>query len=77
MKGTKWVVVRIGATGVKTVGEEEYSSYAIACTVQETLERQNPYTCFLIYTADEWMYEVENGRGLTPPAGQPFLKKIF
>lgn len=60
MKGTEWIIVRIGATGVKTAGHETYKTYDIACMVQETLERQNPYTGFLIYTTDEWIYECEN-----------------
>lgn len=60
MKNTKWVIVRIGATGVKTTGFDEYDTYDDACMMQEILEEQNPYTGFLVYTTDEWMYECEN-----------------
>lgn len=59
MKTTKWIIVRIGATGVKTTGGQEYTSYKSACMMQEILERQNPYTGFLIYTTDEWVHECE------------------
>lgn len=60
MKTTKWIIVRIGCTGIKTPGREEYNNYESACMMQEILEMHNPYTGFLIYTTDEWMYECEN-----------------
>ena len=56
---TTWIIIRIGATGVKTAGGEEYADYDTACMMQEILENQNPYTGFLIYTADEWVHECE------------------
>lgn len=59
MKTTKWIIVRIGATGNKTTGGEEYNNYDAACMMQEILEEQNPYTGFLVYTVDEWMHECE------------------
>lgn len=56
---TTWIIIRIGATGIKTMGAEEYADYDTACMMQEILEEQNPYTGFLVYTTDEWMHECE------------------
>lgn len=57
MKATKWIIIRVGATGVKVRGGEEYKTYDIACMMQKILEKQNPYTNFLVYTTDEWARE--------------------
>ena len=62
MKGTQWIIIRIGATGKKVPGGYLFNNYETACSMQKTLEIQNPYSAFLIYTADEWVYECENGR---------------
>ena len=59
MKNTTWIIIRIGSAGVKTAGGEEYKTYETACMMQEILERQNPYTSFLIYTTEEWIHECE------------------
>lgn len=57
MKNTNWLIIRIGATGVKTSGGSEYKSHEIACEMMTILEQQNPYTGFLLYTVDEWEQE--------------------
>lgn len=55
----KWIIIRVSNNGNKTPGGELYDNYDAACMMQEILEFQNPYTGFLIYTADEWMHECE------------------
>lgn len=59
MKTTKWIIIYCGGTGTRTPGGIEYNNYEAACMMQEILERQNPYTGFLIYTTDEWVHECE------------------
>lgn len=61
MKDTKWVIIRIGATGVKTRGGIVYNTYETACMEQEILEVQNPHTAFLIYTLEECEKEIAEG----------------
>ena len=56
---TTWIIITITATGTKTAGGEAFNNYESAGTMQEILERQNPYKCFLVYTMDEWMHECE------------------
>jgi len=56
---TTWIIVTITAIGTKTAGGKEFNNYESACMMQEILERQNPYECFLVYTLDEWVHECE------------------
>ena len=39
----------------------EYT-YAEACEVQEAMEWLHDENSYMIYSNDEWVYEVENGR---------------
>ena len=61
---SKWILVRIESNGEKVALPKEYDSYDDACAMQEFLDDANPYNAHLIYTNDEWMYEVENGNVL-------------
>ena len=58
----KWILVKIDNEGRKTALPTEYNSYDDACAMQDFFDDANPYNAHLIYTADEWVYEVENGR---------------
>ena len=60
---SKWVVVEVKFDGSKRVLEGEYSTWAEACEVQEAMEWLHDENSYLVFTNDEWMYEVENGRG--------------
>ena len=39
----------------------EYADYESACKAQEAYEQMDDSYSYLIYTADEWIYERENG----------------
>lgn len=59
---SKWIIVEVHTNGKKVALPTEYDKYEDACTEQEIFEDVNPHKAYLIYTNDEWMYEVENGR---------------
>ncbi len=58
----KWLVVEINFDGEKRLIGAEYDVKDDAMEVQEAMEWLHDENCYLIYTCDEWMYEVENGR---------------
>ena len=60
---SKWVVVEVKFDGSKRVLAGEYGTWAEACVVQEAMEWLHDENSYLVFTNDEWMYEVENGRG--------------
>ena len=62
MRMSNWVVIEIKFDGSKRMLDGEYANYDEACEVQEAMEWLHGENAYLIYTADEWMYEVENGR---------------
>ena len=39
-----------------------FTTWEDACIMQETLENVCDAFSYLIYTMDEWLYEMENGR---------------
>lgn len=55
-----FVIIAFEDNGAKTPVDMEFTTYNNACIMQEVLETLCPYMGFLIYTADEWMYECEN-----------------
>lgn len=58
-----YMIIAIDATCKAVPATEElYPTWEAACEAQEALEALTDAVSFLIYTADEWMYEVENGR---------------
>jgi hypothetical protein len=59
---SKWVVVEVKFDGSKRVLDGEYDIWDDACEVQEAMEWLHDENSYLIYTNNEWMYEVENGR---------------
>ena len=59
----KYVVIEINAEGEKRMLDGEYDTWEEACEVQEAMEWLHDENSYLIFTNDEWMYEVENGRG--------------
>ncbi len=60
-KMNKYVVVEVNFNGDKRVLNGEYT-YAEACEVQEAMEWLHDENSYMIYSNDEWVYEVENGR---------------
>ena len=58
----KWMLIEIKNNGEKVALPHEYDTYDEACEVQEMKEDLNPWNGYLIYTDDEWVYEMENGR---------------
>ena len=58
----KYVVIEIKFDGSKRMLDGEYDTWEEACEVQEAMEWLHDENSYLIYTNDEWMYEVENGR---------------
>ena len=59
---SKWMVVEIRFDGSKRILNGEYNTKEEAQEVQEAMEWLHGENCYLIYTCDEWIYEVENGR---------------
>ena len=57
-----WIVIEINFNGDKRVLDGEYATWEEACEVQEAMEWLHDENSYLIYTNDEWMYEMENGR---------------
>ena len=57
MNTTKWLIVSLGATGVKTAGGHHYDNYDAAEAMMEILDFQNPETAHLVYTVAEWEQE--------------------
>lgn len=57
-----WIVIEINGNCDKRVLDGEYATYGEACEVQEAMEWLHDENSYLIYTVDEWMYEMENGR---------------
>lgn len=55
-----YIIIAIDNNSNKTAINMEFSTWDNACTVQEALETVCDDFVFLIYTADEWMYECEN-----------------
>jgi len=58
----KWIIIEIETNGEKVALPTEYNTYEDACWEQNFCEDVNPHKGYLIYTTDEWVYEVENGR---------------
>ena len=58
----KWMLIEIKNNAEKVALPREYNTYDEACEAQEMKEDLNPWNGYLIYTADEWVYEMENGR---------------
>ena len=59
-----YMIIAIADNGTKTPVDMEFTTWDAACTLQEILEEVAPEFGYLIFTADEWMYEVENGNVL-------------
>lgn len=59
-----YVVIEINDKGEKRMLDGEYATWEEACEVQEAMEWLHDENGYLIYTNDEWMYEVENGNVL-------------
>ena len=59
---SKWVVVEVKDDGSKQALDGEYDIWDDACEVQEAMEWIHDENCYLIYSADLWVYECENGR---------------
>lgn len=59
-----YIIIAIEDNGTKNPVDMEFAEYDNACIMQEILETLCPECGFLIYTNDEWMYEVENGNVL-------------
>ena len=57
-----YTIIAIDNNGNKTAIDAEFATWDDACTAQEALETAHDDLGFLIYTADEWVYEMENGR---------------
>lgn len=58
----RYLIIEVAPEGTKAPSIFDYPDYDTACVMQEILENLYPDYGYLIYTADEWMYEVENGR---------------
>lgn len=58
----RYLLIEVAPTGEKAPSIFDYPDYDSACTMQEIMEALYPDYSFLVYTADEWMYEVENER---------------
>lgn len=59
-----WVVVEVKSDGSKRLLDGEYLAHEDACDVQEAMEWLHDENGYLVYTADEWMHEVESGRAM-------------
>ena len=55
----KYVVIEIDFDGNKRILDGMYT-YDDACEVQESMEWLHDENSYLIYSADEWVYECEN-----------------
>lgn len=58
----RYLLIEVAPTGEKAPSIFDYPDYDSASNMQELYEALYPDYSYLIYTADEWMYEVENGR---------------
>ena len=56
----EYIIIEIDNNGNKIASAVSHKSYEAACAHQEIMEILFPEFCYLIYTADEWMYECEN-----------------
>ena len=54
-----WMVIEVNFEGEKRALEGLYT-HDEACEVQEAMEWLHDDNCYLLYTADEWVYECEN-----------------
>ena len=59
----RYLIIEVNPNGELAPSIFDYPDYDTACAMQEILENLYPDYGYLVYTADEWMYEVENGRG--------------
>ena len=57
-----WMLIEVAPNGVMIPLPIEYDKWEDACKGQEALEEVLTDRSYLIYSVDEWMYEMENGR---------------
>lgn len=55
-----YLLIEVAPDGTKTPSIFEYADYDTACAWQEINETLYPEYSYLVYTADEWVYECEN-----------------
>jgi len=58
-----WLIVEVNEQGEKTASKffDFFETPDAAYAMQEILEILHPDYSYLVYSADEWMQEVENG----------------
>lgn len=59
---SKWIVIEVKDDGSQRALDGLYDEWADACEVQEAMEWIHDENSYLIYSADSWVYECENGR---------------
>lgn len=55
-----YLLIEVAPDGTMIPSIFEYSDYDAACAAQELNEALYPDYCYLVYTADEWIYHCEN-----------------